>query len=145
MYFVSITRLRLKSIFSLPAFLSANSASIKQLLITEGYVAGKELTDKGLIFWTLTLWNADADMKSFRNSPPHRKAMQKLPDWCNEATYAHWLQEEATLPDWTTVHERMLSEGVVSKVRFPTDRHLTKSFPPIKWGKLARPLNPKLK
>jgi hypothetical protein len=138
MYFVSATRLKLKSIFYLPAFMRANEASGKQLLATEGFVSGKENVDKGLIFWTVTMWDKDADMKSFRNSPAHRKAMQGLPNWCNEATYTHWLQKEDTLPGWHAVHERMIREGVVSKVRNPTERHSSKSFPMVKWTKLGR-------
>ncbi|HXP48950.1 MAG TPA: hypothetical protein VN922_03295 [Bacteroidia bacterium] len=142
MYFVSATRLKLGSIFYLPRFMAANNASAKQLIITPGFVAGAEIMDKGLTFWTLTLWHKDADMKSFRNSPAHRKAMQKLPDWCCEATYAHWMQDEATLPDWNTVHERMVKEGIASKLRNGTERHQTKAFPIIKWRKTERKFKP---
>lgn len=142
MVFISATRLKLRSIFSLPSFFSANNASIKQLTITAGYLGGKELPDKSLVFWTLTMWDKDADMKSFRNSEPHRKAMQQLPVWCNEATYVHWMQDEATLPGWDAVYDRMIQDGVISKVRNPTDRHLSKSFPAIKWKKTERLLKP---
>lgn len=145
MVFVSATRLKLRSIFYLPALLRANKASIGQLVITNGFIAGKELVDKGLVFWTLTMWDKDADMKSFRNSVPHRKAMQQLPVWCDEATYAHWMQEEAVLADWPAIYERMLSEGVVSKVRNPSVRHAGKLFPTIKWQKSGRVFKPALK
>lgn len=138
MVFISATRLKLKSIFYLPGFMAANNASVKQLRITEGFMGGKELVDKGLVFWTLTMWDKDADMKSFRNSAPHRKAMQQLPVWCNEATYIHWLQDEAVLPTWDTVYENMLADGTVSKVRNPSARHLSKEFPEPKWTKLER-------
>lgn len=116
----------------------ANEASVKQLMITEGFIGGKELMDKGLIFWTMSLWDKDADMKSFRNSAPHRKAMQNLPKWCNEATYTHWLQEEPILPPWDIVQNKILKEGVITKVRRPSERHQSKSFPPIKWTKTER-------
>ncbi len=142
MYFVSATRLKLKSGFYLPGFMLANQASIKQLCITDGFVSGKELMDKNFTFWTLTLWEKDGDMKSFRNSPAHRKAMQKLPDWCNEATYSHWLQEEPILPKWNRVYERMLKDGIVSKVRNASPQHQTKSFPAVKWYKLERNFKP---
>src|SRR3984957_15308616 len=138
MYFVSATRLKLSSIFYFPAFMRTNNAAAKQLVITTGFVQGAEVMDKGLTFWTLTLWKADADMKSFRNSPAHRKAMQKISDWCNEATYIHWLQEEPALPDWNIVHERMIKEGSISKLRKPTERHASKKFPEIKWRKTER-------
>ena len=142
MYFVSATRLKLSSVIYLPRFMSANGSSVKQLRITAGFMNGKELLDKGLTFWTLTIWEKDADMKSFRNSPPHRKAMQQLSVWCNEATYLHWLQEEPQLPAWNIVYERMIKEGVVSKVRNATERHLSKSIPPIKWTKTERKFKP---
>lgn len=138
MYFISATRLKVSSIYYLPGFMRANEASVKQLLLTNGFVDGKELIDKGLTFWTLTLWDKDADMKNFRNSIPHRKAMQKLPDWCSEATYTHWLQEEPTLPDWNIVHERIVKEGTVTKVRHPSEKHVSKDFPPVKWKKIER-------
>lgn len=138
MYFVSATRLKLSSVFHLWRFMSANNAAARQLVITPGFVAGKEIMDKGLTFWTLSLWKADADMKTFRNSPVHRKAMQKLPEWCNEATYVHWLQPEAEMPTWETVHSRMVNEGIVSKLRKPSEVHATKKFNTIKWRRTER-------
>lgn len=142
MVFVSATRLRVGSVFNLRAFFRANEASIKQLLQTEGFIAGAELPDWGLVFWTITLWGDEAAMRSFRNSEAHRKAMQKLPDWCSEASYTHWQQEEATLPDWDVIYNKMMSEGKLTKVRKPSKRQLTKDYPPVKWRKLMRPLKP---
>ena len=142
MYFISATRLRLRSVFSLPAFLSTNNAALRQLVITPGFVAGKELVDKGLVFWTLSAWRTDADMKTFRNSAPHKKAMQRLPDWCREATYIHWLQEDATLPPWAAVCDRMITEGMATKVRNPTAHHASKTFPTVKWTKTERIIKP---
>lgn len=126
----------------MPGFMSANGASVKQLRITPGFKMGKELIDKGFTFWTLTLWEKDADMKSFRNSEPHRRAMQKLPEWCKEATYTHWLQEDPILPDWDIVYERIIKEGIISKLRNPSEHHLVKSFPPVKWTKVERMFEP---
>ena len=122
--------------------MSANGASVKQLRITAGFKTGKELIDKGLTFWTLTLWEKDADMKSFRNSEPHRRAMQKLPEWCKEATYTHWLQEEPILPGWDIVYEHIIKEGIISKLRNPSEHHPVKSFPPVKWTKVERKFEP---
>lgn len=145
MVFISATRLGLKSLFFLPGFMRANNASIKRLVVTEGFLSGKELVDKGLVFWTLTMWDKDADMKSFRNSVPHRNAMQQLPRWCDEATYVHWQQEEALLPDWDIIHSRMVNDGTVSKVRKASERHSAKLFPTIKWQKSGRVFKPALK
>lgn len=138
MVFISATRLRVRSVIYLPAFMRANNASVKELLKTKGLIAGKELIDKGLTFWTVTLWAADADMKSFRSSDAHRKAMQRLPDWCNEASYVHWQQEDAVVPAWNTIHEKMVTEGKMSKVRNPSARQTEKLFPSPRWSKTER-------
>ncbi len=88
----------MRSFYYLIPFFIANELSVKQLKKTNGFLGGSELTDKNLTFWTLTMWKSDANMKDFRSSIPHRKAMQKLPDWCDEASYVHWMQDEIDLP-----------------------------------------------
>ncbi len=142
MIFISVTRLRIKSFVYLPKFIIANEASVKQLKKTFGFLGGLELIDKNMTFWTLTLWDIDADMKVFRNSVPHRKAMQKLPIWCDEASYVHWTQEDQQLPDWKIVYEKMLTDGRTSKVRNPSDNQLSKNYPVIKWTILERNFKP---
>lgn len=142
MPFVSITRLKVKSVLNLISFMKVNEASAKQLVITQGFIAGKELMDKGLTFWTLTIWEDDAKMKEFRNSVAHRKAMQKLPYWCSEASYFHWTQEQVTLPDWNIASMKLIKEGKITKVRKPTPGQLTNNFPPIKWMKFERIFKP---
>ena len=144
MPFVSITRLKIRSLLYFISFARANSAALKELVTIKGFIAGKELTDKGLTFWTLTLWDDDRSMLQFRNSASHRKAMQRLPDWCNEASYFHWNQEQNTLPGWIEASGRLITEGKLTKVRHPTQRHLSNNFPPIKWTKLERIIKPKV-
>lgn len=142
MVFISATRLRVKSIIYLFPFFRANEASVKQLLKTQGFLGGLELVDKKLTFWTLTMWNIDASMKEFRNSIPHRKAMQKLPYWCDEASYVHWTQNEDVLPGWNTVYEKIIAEGKITKVRQPSPNQLYKNYPEIKWKKIQRVFKP---
>jgi hypothetical protein len=122
----------------------ANESSVKQLVSTSGLIQGKELLDKGLTFWTLTIWDDDTKMKEFRNSVAHRQAMQKLPIWCNEASYFHWTQEQSIIPDWHTASARLIQEGKISKVRQPSARQIANSFPPVQWTKLERVFKPKM-
>jgi hypothetical protein len=138
MPFISVTRLRVRSVFSLPKFMLANKASVRQLYQTKGFLGGKELVDKNFTFWTLTMWNDETSMREFRNSTAHRKAMQKLPFWCSEASYFHWIQEEAVLPSWHIASQKLLQEGKLTKVRKPSINQLNQSFPPIQWTKLER-------
>jgi heme-degrading monooxygenase HmoA len=116
----------------------ANEASVKELKVSRGLLKGKELIDKKLTFWTITLWEDEASMKEFRGSPSHRIAMQHLPEWCNEASYHHWVQEDNEFPMWNTVSEKLYSEGRLSKVRNPSKAQSVNLFPPIKWTKTER-------
>src|SRR5206468_1903375 len=142
MTFVSITRLKVKSIFYLPKFLLANEASARQVVKNRGFLAGKELIDKNLTFWTLTMWENESSMKEFRNSVPHRKAIQKLPYWCDEASYFHWSQPDNNFPDWALASDRLLKEGKLTKVRNPTPNQMSNNFSSIKWTKLERTFKP---
>jgi len=118
----------------------ANEASVKALKIADGLLKGKELIDKQLTFWTITLWEDEASMKGFRGSLAHKNAMQQLPKWCNEASYHHWVQEDNELPSWKTVSEKLFAEGTLSKVRNPSKAQVENQFPPIKWTKTERKL-----
>ena len=132
MVFISATRLRVRSVRYLISFFIYNERAVKELLKTPGLLAGKELIDKNLTFWTLTLWETEAAMKAFRNGEAHRKAMRKLPVWCDEGSYVHWQQEEAQVPDWQEVYEKMIAEGRKTKVKKPSADQLAGPYPPIK-------------
>ena len=138
MPFVSITRLKVKSIIYLYSFIRANENSVKQISSIPGFISGKELIDKNLTFWTLTIWKDEVSMRQFRNSIPHKTAMQKLPYWCSEASYFHWTKEDEELPDWKNASTRLINEGFLTKVRSPTKRQQANSFPPIKWTRFER-------
>ncbi|HEY0434778.1 MAG TPA: DUF3291 domain-containing protein [Chitinophagaceae bacterium] len=138
MSFVSVTRLRIRSVFFLPGFLKANEASVRSLVASPGFIAGGELTDKGFTFWTLTVWDSIESMKGFRNGEAHRVAMRKLPGWCSEASYAHWEQEGGEFPGWLDASKRLLAEGRLTKVRHPSARQQEGLFPPLKWTKFER-------
>ena len=140
MPFVSVTRLRVKSIFFLIPFMRANEASVKELKASRGLLKGKELIDKQLTFWTITIWENEESMKGFRGSSSHRIAMQQLPKWCNEASYHHWVQEDDEFPSWNTISEKLFSEGRLSKVRNPSKAQVENRFPSIKWTKTERKL-----
>jgi len=140
MPFVSVTRLRVKSIFFLIPFMRANEASVKELKASVGLLKGKELIDKKLTFWTITIWENEESMKGFRGSLSHRNAMQHLPKWCDEASYHHWVQEENEVPAWDTISEKLYSQGKLSKVRHPSKAQVENQFPPIKWTKTERRL-----
>ena len=60
---------------------------------------------------------------------PHRSAMVKLAEWCDEASVVHWRQESAELPAWSEAHRRMVAEGRASRVRYPSAAHQAFQIP----------------
>ena len=140
MHFVSVTRLKLRSIWKFFPFRKANEASIKSLLQTDGLLEAHELMDKGFTFWTLTVWDSQDSMMRFRNSPAHREAMRNLPDWCEEASYHHWVSVGDEQVNWSIASAKLLNEGKLSKVRTPSPNQTTGVFPPMRWTKTNRVL-----
>jgi|SRR6185503_10010796 len=130
MAFNSITRLRLRSVFSLPAFARASRAISAQAAGSEGFLCGAVLAEGWMVFWTRTSWENEAAMKAFRDTDVHREMMPKLLDWCDEALVAHWEGEPDT--DWAHLHARMANEGRKSKVKRPSRAHQERRVAPLR-------------
>lgn len=128
MTFVSITRLRIRSLRFMPSFAVHTWKTLRQTKRAGGYIGGSLLADRRLTFWTMTLWREQGDMKRYMTSGAHLKAMPKLLDWCDEASVVHWLQDDAVAPDWVEADRRMRGEGRPSKVRNPSPKHRDLTF-----------------
>ena len=135
MPFVSVTRLHLKSFLSYPMFIYYAMASAKQARKAPGFIAGWLGGEDARGNWTATVWETAEAMRAFRNSGPHLKVMPKLMHWCDESSFAHWEQADATVPTGDVAYERMISDGKLSKVRTPSQRHSA--------GRTAGDLKPK--
>jgi quinol monooxygenase YgiN len=134
MAFISVTRLRVRSVFYLPQFIWYTLRSQRQVTRAEGFLAGRLMRDPGNAFWTVTAWKDEAAMRAYRGSGAHMKAMPKLLDWCDEASIAHWEQDGAELPAWSEAHRRMVAEGRMSKVKHPSQAQLAKQIAAPKNG-----------
>jgi len=145
MYFVSVTRLRVRTLGFLFRFFRANEASVRSIKSVSGFIRGRELIDKKFTFWTVTVWESDQAMKFFRNNDPHKSAMRKLPEWCDEAAYVHWLQETDELPGWDIVYTRLLAEGKVTKVKHPSPQQPDMRYAAPLWTKTQRNIKPSVK
>jgi len=140
--FISVTRLRLKSPLYLPVFMWNNFLIIWQTINTPGFWGGKLLLDANQAYWTMTAWDEQAAMKIFRNSGTHRSVMPKIQDWCDEASVVHWRQAETSLPDWAEVHQRLITDGFLTRLTHPSPAHLERkiSAPTSTKALLLRPL-----
>lgn len=128
MHFVSVTRLRIRKWRYLPAFFYFTARSLVQSKRASGNLSTSLTRDAHLVFWTITVWRDEHTMRNFRNHGPHLRAMPKLREWCDEATYLHWQQEPQEPPNLATACERLVREGIVSKVNHPSADHATRNF-----------------
>lgn len=122
MAFVSVTRLHLRSARFFVPFLLYTWRSGRQAKRSPGFRGGMLGNDAQRGNWTITMWDGEADMRAFRNRGPHATAMPRLLDWCDEASFAHYLAADDTLPAPDAAYDR-LATGRTSKVHHPSAAH----------------------
>lgn len=120
MYTVSITRLRVRSIFYMPMFMLHAMRTMTQAQKADGVAGVETRFEKNNVVWTKTVWHDESQMKKYRGSGAHQIAMRMLSEMCSEASVTRWQQESTDLPTWEEAHRRMLSEGKLSKVKHPS-------------------------
>jgi hypothetical protein len=139
----SVTRLRVRSVRYLPAFLWKTFLAQRQVVRAPGFLGGRLLLDAHRTFWTLTTWQSEQAMKAFRGSRPHSKIMPRLVTWCDEASYAHWAPTDASVPTWQEAYEHLVGEGLLSRVAHPSRDHDARHFAKPRLSPLiGRDLNP---
>lgn len=132
MTFVSITRLHIRSWRYLPGFYFLSLLTALQAKAAAGNLAVLLLNEGRNTFWTYTVWNDEAAMRSFMTAGSHRRAMPKLLEWCDEASVVNWVQDSGyvtQVPSWSEAHQRMQTEGRQSKVHHPSGNHLACIIP----------------
>jgi hypothetical protein len=120
---VSITRLRVRSWRYLPGFLIQSVRAARQAKRAAGSLAVSVLRDADRAFWTRTVWRDEAAMRSFMRSGVHRRIMARLPEWCDAAAVAHWVQDANEPPSWPEAYRRLQQEGRRSRVNNPSEAH----------------------
>jgi hypothetical protein len=124
----SVTRLRVRSLRYIPAFVWQTFLSQRQAVRAPGFLGGRLLLDAGWTFWTLTVWDGERAMKAFRGSGPHAQVMPRLVEWCDEASYAHWIPTGAPVPSWPEAYEHLVGEARLSRVAHPSPNHEARHF-----------------
>ena len=132
MYNVSITRLRVRSIFYMPLFMMHAMRTMMQAQKAPGVLGVETRLEPGNVVWTKTVWTDEAAMKQYRGSGAHQIAMRLLAEICSEAAYARWGQDTSDLPTWEEAHQRILREGKLSKVKHPSPLHAAGKTAPEK-------------
>ena len=130
MPFISITRLRIRSLRFLPGFALQALRSREQARRAAGFRGGAVLADHAWAFWTMTAWEDEAAMRCSMTTGAHRDAMPRLSHWCDEASVVHWSQPDAGLPSWAEADRRMRADGRPSKLRHPSPQHAALDYRP---------------
>jgi heme-degrading monooxygenase HmoA len=128
MIFISLTRLRVRSIRFVPLFVAHAVRSVGQARKAPGFQSGALLADRSWTFWTMTAWDSQESMRAYMTTGSHKRAMPHLLDWCDEASVADWTQSETALPSWTEADRKMREVGRVSKVRHPSPQQASLSY-----------------
>ena len=140
--FVSVTRLHVRKWLFWAGFFVHSHRSMRQAQSGAGFVCGSLASELPFGFWTITVWTDENAMRQFRNSAAHLKAMPKLLDWCDEASYTHWQQDDFLVPSATVAYERLRDNGRISKVRHPSSAHASGKTAPYGEPKAALVLRP---
>jgi hypothetical protein len=108
-----------------------------------GFLGGRVAPEPPLGFWTFTVWADGESMRRFRNTAAHLKAMPRLLDWCDEASYVHWEQENSEVPTPKVAFERLRDAGHLSKVRHPSPAHIAGKTAPYGVPKAGADMEPR--
>jgi heme-degrading monooxygenase HmoA len=125
---VSVTRIRVRSVKFIPTFMWMNFLTARQIVRSPGFSGGRLLIDANRTFWTLTAWETEQNMKAFRGSGAHVRAMPRLLEWCDESSYAHWTTTDAVVPAWPEAYEHLVNEGRLSRVNHPSPNQIARQF-----------------
>lgn len=119
-HFVSVTRLKLRSLRFLLPFMIEATRSRKQASRSPGCLGVAVRKTRGLAFWTLTTWESQSGMRAFMTASPHRDVMPKLAHWCDEAAVEHWDEDSGELPGWERAADQLAKLGRLSRVSHPS-------------------------
>jgi hypothetical protein len=127
---IAVTRLRIRSPYSLPAFFWYAMRTSRQAQKAQGYIDGKLLNDANRTFWTMTAWNSEREMRMYQNDGVHRKIMPKTSAWTDEAAFVHWSTDSQELPGWDEAYRRLVADGRATRLTHPSAAQTSKQYPP---------------
>jgi heme-degrading monooxygenase HmoA len=123
---VAVTRLRLRSLWFLLPFALRASQIRKQAHATPGCLGVQVRKTRGLAFWTVSLWESEANLRVFLSESPHVDVMPKLSSWCDEAATTHWVVVSQEMPGWDQAAQQLLAGGRILHVKHPSEAHRQK-------------------
>jgi heme-degrading monooxygenase HmoA len=131
---VSVTRFRLRSgnPVSLMLFFWHTLRSARQAERTPGFLGGKLFNDANHTYWTVTLWESEEAMRTFRSGGEHQRAMRAmklLERFCSEAAVVSYQAPSPELPNAETMYEKLIQQGRFYKLTHPSTVHVSRALP----------------
>ena len=137
MFFISVTRLRLRSVRFLPVFAFHAMRTTAEVRAASGFRGGSLLPDRQWAFWTMTAWDSLDAMRLYMTTGSHKAAMPNLSRWCDEASVVYWDHQQDELPSWPEADRRMRENGRASRLRYPSSNHATLAYRPPRFAAAA--------
>ena len=126
---IVVTRLRLRDPAFFDDFFASAVAVVEQAQGSEGNLAADVLAEANNTYWTRTAWQGRAEMNSFVGAEPHLSTMDRIDEWCDEATFVDWEQPTAGSLGWHDGYRRLVADGQPAELTHGTDAHQARAFP----------------
>ncbi len=146
MTYLSVTRFRLRSgnPVGLALFFWHTLRSSRQAEKSPGFLGGQMLIGKGHTYWTLTLWQDEASVKSYRNTGNHRAAMRGmkvLDRFCSEAGTYGRPHVGLELPDLGEILDELNARGRFFDLSRPSAAHRDRALllTPVRATQVLKP------
>lgn len=130
--FVSVTRLKVRRVWLLPAFFWLTFRVARVSARAPGYLQGRLRTDKGWVFYTVTAWSDVRAMGKFLAGSAHQRASAWFAAHCSEGVVTNFQHAGEVLPSWDEVHAHLRDNGRFPAVDEPTLDHSAKRVPPLR-------------
>lgn len=131
MFYLSMTRLKLKSPLYLIPFFIQNEKILSQLRATQGFIKGKVLAAPNLSMWTVTLWKSEQDIRTFYLNGEHGETMEKINEWSSDSAICHQLIESDEIPSWENIRLQLIKSGRFRDLTEPSFDQISREIPKL--------------
>lgn len=126
MAYLSLTRLRLKHVGYLIPYLIDSAKIVREIIHSDGFIAGKVLAAPNLSMWTATLWSSKQASKAFHTKGSHGKIMSRFSSISTEAANVSVETSYARLPRWDYIAKLLTESGKFHQLESPSSDHKIK-------------------
>lgn len=123
MPYLSMTRLKLRSLRHLPHFSLHTARVVRQVQRTPGFIDGQIMFALELSAWTVVLWESDAAIRTYFTNGVHGRGQSYIYVWASEANHAHVAVDHLELPSWEEVARSLSEIGRFLTIPYPSQNH----------------------